>query len=199
MIFFGHLGITFAATRAADKAVVDTPYSMDIDYRLVLLGSILPDIIDKCTLFFLSGEKFRSGRIFSHSLLFILLLFVLGAVVWYAYKKSWALVLAFCSVIHQVLDGMWKHLDIFLWPFFNPQVAEVHKSVNASVNALTPSAPKAPVGGQIEFTWHTAKELLFNPYIGIPEVIGALIILCFLIILVRRKQVGRFLRTGKLR
>lgn len=73
MIFFGNLGITLAITRTADKIIsTGITCALDIDYRVVLLGSLMPDIIDKGILFFLSGERFRSGRMFAHSFLFTL-------------------------------------------------------------------------------------------------------------------------------
>ena len=122
MIFFGHLGLTLAVTRAADKTIINrkhTDRTLDIDYRLVLLGSLLPDIIDKCILFFLAGERFKSGRLFAHSLLFSILLFALGIAIRYAYKKSWGIILAGCVFMHQIFDMMWKQLNIFLWPVYD--------------------------------------------------------------------------------
>ena len=120
MIFFGHLGITLAVARTADKIVLDRkPLTHYIDYRLVLAGSMLPDVIDKFILFFLSGERFSSGRMFAHSLMFALLFLALGMVVLQVYRKSWVLVLAVCCFFHQLLDIMWKQLNIFLWPVYD--------------------------------------------------------------------------------
>lgn len=122
MIFFGHLGITLAVTRTADKIIINRNPAADsiyLDYRLVLAGSMLPDVIDKCILFFLSGEKFSSGRMFAHTFLFTMLLIALGLVVLNTYRKSWVLVLAACCLFHQLLDIMWKQLNIFLWPVYD--------------------------------------------------------------------------------
>jgi len=49
-----------------------------IDIRLLLIGSLLPDIIDKPTGQVLFRETFSNGRIFCHTLLFIILVTVIG-------------------------------------------------------------------------------------------------------------------------
>lgn len=43
MIFFGHLGLTGLAAKAVEKSLGN----IKIDYRVVFVGSILPDLIDK--------------------------------------------------------------------------------------------------------------------------------------------------------
>ena len=40
-----------------------------IDYRLVLIGSLLPDILDKPLWLIASGDIFLSGRTYGHTLL----------------------------------------------------------------------------------------------------------------------------------
>ena len=196
MIFFGHLGITLAVARTTDKIIFDRkPFTHYIDYRLVFLGSLLPDIIDKCILFFLAGERFSSGRMFAHSFLFIMLFFTLGIVVWRTYKKSWVLILAACSFVHQLLDVMWKQLNIFLWPVYD---SILQKSIQVWSPLTQKISVKAPAMEQSEFSWVAVKKILSDPYVYISETIGVLILMYFVIILVRRKQVVRFLMTGKI-
>ena len=75
MLLFGHLGITLAATQTF--AVLwqgKKRFSESIDYRLVLLGSMLPDIIDKPLGGFIFKDALGSGRIYAHTLIFLLLL-----------------------------------------------------------------------------------------------------------------------------
>lgn len=196
MIFFGHLGITLAVARTADKIIFDKkPFTHYIDYRLVFLGSLLPDIIDKCILFFLAGERFKSGRMFAHSFLFIMLFLTLGIVVWRTYKKLWVLILAACSFVHQLLDVMWKQLNIFLWPVYD---SIFQKSIQVWSPHTQKMSSKASVIRHSEFSWVTVKEILSDPYIYISETIGVLILMYFVFILVRRKQVVCFLMTGKI-
>jgi hypothetical protein len=49
-----------------------------IDYRLVLIASILPDIIDKPLGGVILKESVGNGRIYAHTFLFLLFLFGLG-------------------------------------------------------------------------------------------------------------------------
>jgi len=53
-------------------------FSFQLDYRLLMLGSMLPDIIDKPLGLWLLVDVFSNGRIFAHSLLFTTLLVAAG-------------------------------------------------------------------------------------------------------------------------
>ena len=205
MIFFGHLGLTLAAVRTADKTIinrypktiVDT-YKKGIDYRFVLLGAILPDLIDKGILFFASGRNFVSGRIFAHSLLFILLLFTLGIVVSIKYKKNWVLVLSFCCLFHQLLDEMWKELNIFFWPVYGSLPPKANKAVEKLSTNNLGTYFNNPVKVLHEINIDNLKGFLSHPYIYISEMVGVVILVYIGIKLFRRKWVKNFLRYGKL-
>ena len=95
MLLLGHAGITLgAATLVA--GVMKSRHSSQImkvswfallssyvDIRLLLLGSLLPDIIDKSVGQVFFRETFASGRIFSHTLLFLIIITGVG---FYLYK-----------------------------------------------------------------------------------------------------------------
>ena len=49
-----------------------------MDYRLVLLGSLLPDILDKPSWLFVDGDFFDTGRGYAHILIFNLALLILS-------------------------------------------------------------------------------------------------------------------------
>ncbi len=49
-----------------------------VDYRLILLGSLLPDTIDKPVGLLILRDFFSNGRIFGHSFLFSLLILAAG-------------------------------------------------------------------------------------------------------------------------
>ncbi|MEW6425296.1 MAG: metal-dependent hydrolase [Bacillota bacterium] len=84
----------------------------------MLLGSLLPDIIDKP----LGGLVFKAtlgnGRIYAHMLIFLLLLVGTGIFFWVKYKRPGVLVLAGGSFFHHILDGMWHFPGTYLWPFY---------------------------------------------------------------------------------
>ena len=65
-----------------------------IDYRIVLLGSLLPDIIDKPLWLFAGSYIAPSGRGYAHTLLFNLALFICGLIL-IRYRKSWLLCIFF--------------------------------------------------------------------------------------------------------
>ncbi|MEK7282132.1 MAG: metal-dependent hydrolase [Chloroflexota bacterium] len=81
-----------------------------VDYRLVLLGAMVPDIIDKLLGLVFLRSVFSSGRIFSHTLGFALALTALGFL-FYAFKgKPWAIILGFGSSNHLIVAGL--RLDV---------------------------------------------------------------------------------------
>src|SRR2546427_13262639 len=71
MFLLGHLGIGLGLAW-----LLSTRSSVRIDYRLVLLGSILPDLIDKPRAFLLSLE----GRLWAHTFLFLFAILALSFV-----------------------------------------------------------------------------------------------------------------------
>lgn len=85
MLLFGHLGITFAATQTFEKVILyqgKKKFTELIDYRLVLLGSLLPDIIDKPLGRLILKDMLGNRRIYAHTLVFLLLLVGTGIFFW---------------------------------------------------------------------------------------------------------------------
>ena len=144
-----------------------------IDYRGVLLGSMLPDIIDKPTWLSDFGGIFTSGRGYAHTLLFNMILLVIGLIL-LKYKKPLLLVISLSSFIHLILDQMWNNPIVLLWPMLGPI-------------------------GQAETTgWWSdiLHALLRNPGVYIPEVLGLTVILILGCRLVVRRGITSFIRTG---
>ncbi|AFV22737.1 hypothetical protein Mpsy_0526 [Methanolobus psychrophilus R15] len=114
MLLFAHIGITLFLFYMA--ALAFPKIRPHINYWYVIAGSMLPDIIDKTVGMILFADTFANGRIFAHALLFVV---VLGAAGYYFYTRkgdSRVLTLAGASLIHQLLDSMWKTPVTFLWP-----------------------------------------------------------------------------------
>jgi len=113
MIFFGHIGITTAIMKKYEK-----DKKIRIDYRYVIIGSILPDLIDK-PIELLANYKFpqSGGRMYGHTLLFTVIILAIGMIYNFKYKNVF--ILGLCSLIHIVLlDGMWLDPKVFLFPAF---------------------------------------------------------------------------------
>ncbi len=179
MLLLAHMGITLAVTRNLEKAMVGRGMRKIqnlIDYRLVLVGSMLPDIIDKPLGGFVLRETLGNGRIYSHTLLFLIFLFGIGMFFWYKFNYSSFLVLAGGSFFHHILDGMWLFRGTFLWPAHGWGFPE-----GTSENWLS----------------HWMQSLLTDPYVYVPEIIGGIVIIFFALELALQKKLLEFFITGK--
>lgn len=105
MLLFGHLGITLGIAW-----FLESKLRVRMDYRMILIGSLLPDILDKPVGMILL--PFNNGRIFAHTLLFILTLLLIGL------KCRKFLFLSFASFLHLIEDEMWNEPQTFFWPLF---------------------------------------------------------------------------------
>jgi len=144
-----------------------------IDYRIVLLGSLLPDILDKPWWLVTSIDILPSGRAYGHTFLFNLALFICGLIL-IKYKKSWLLIISLSSIIHLILDQMWDSTVALWWPLLGP-----FHSVDTTA-----------------WLSNMIRGLPSNPGTYIPEIIGLLIILLMGYRLIVRKRILNFIRTG---
>jgi inner membrane protein len=144
-----------------------------IDYRMVIAGSILPDIIDK-PIFLIFGDKIiLSGRDYAHTLLFNLSLLVIGLIL-IRYKKSWLLVISLASFMHLILDRIWECPVVLLWPLLGPITGE-------------------ETAGWVYERWYSIFTI---PSVYIPEIIGLVILTAFLYKLIRNKRITKFIISG---
>jgi inner membrane protein len=204
MLFFGHTGITLGiATVLANlppyqawvsthsgnlypvNTLIETPKSsiLDpvakfVDIRVLLIGSLLPDIIDKPLGHLILRETLSNGRTFGHTLLFFLLITIIGV---YLYKKShktWLIALSFGTSIHLILDQMWQNSHSLFWPLFGLYFE------------------KTNISDWIPNMLHTLKT---NPIEYISEGLGIVMITWLFYILANRKRIWVFIRYGKIR
>jgi membrane-bound metal-dependent hydrolase YbcI (DUF457 family) len=178
MIFFGHLGLTLAASVSLTGAARAGAkhFLRKLDYRILLLGSMLPDLADKPVAFFFKDFFGGASRLYGHTLLFSVSLVLLGIFLWKRYKIPGWLVLAGGAAFHQFLDGMWNSPSTFLWPFLGWSFPAVER----------------------ESYLRYLLEKLTDPYIYIPEAAGLFFLLCLALHLARKKQLAAFIRTGRL-
>jgi inner membrane protein len=142
-----------------------------IDIRLLIIGSLLPDIIDKPLGFILYGN----GRIITHTLLLTLIVLIIGTLLYFNRKKSWLLALAIGMASHLILDQMWFNPYVLLWP---------------SRGWSFPRMPKT--NWIVEWT----SELRTNYWVDIPEMVGLAIVVTFLVILIYNRELLSFLKKG---
>ena len=202
MLFFGHIGITTGLVKVSQNLVVGrkSGYSENylkphygkaqirqyilldgirnkiksIDYRFVLIGSLLPDIIDKPMWFFTSNNFAWAGRGYAHTFLFNLLLLIGGLILVTRWSKTWLITIALCGFIHLVFDQMWLNTTTLWWPLLGPIPRE------ATVGWLT----------------SMVQGLISNPYVYISETVGFIITLYIALRLIISRRVRHFLKTG---
>ncbi len=171
-MLFWHLGMTAAI-------IFVTLGWRRIDYRVVLLGAILPDLIDKSIGRVLFQGRFQSGHLFAHTLAFsVVLLLVIQLMLRGASARRW-FILAIAALLHLGLDAMWTEPIVLFWPAFGTQF---------------PAEPAAQY-------WLEALRRPFQvPSEGIKELVG-LVLLAYLgygFDLHKREALREFLRTGHL-
>jgi inner membrane protein len=82
-----------------------------------VIGSLLPDIIDKpLGHFLLPGFFGYNGRIMAHTLVFLLLVLSVGLSLYPRRLGVLVLILAYGDGMHLVLDQMWQTPQTLLWP-----------------------------------------------------------------------------------
>ena len=150
-----------------------------IDIRVLLIGSILPDIIDKPIGRFLFTDTFDNGRIFSHTLLFLVIVTAGGWLLFRISHKPWLLVLAYGIFTHLVLDGMWLYPHTLFWPLYGFSFEKYPPDLWSQVADIL-------------------RELLTNPRLLISEITGAVVIIWLVWRLVRRQKLLSFLKSGRI-
>jgi len=147
-----------------------------IDVRLLLIGSLLPDIIDKPVGHLFFKATFSTGRIFSHTLLFLIVITLFALYLYRSRGKRWLLALSLGTFAHLMEDQMWLEPQTLLWP--------LHSFAFERID-LTYWVP-----GIIH-------ALMTNPAVYIPELIGVSILIWFAVVLVQNRRVYAFARRGK--
>lgn len=149
-----------------------------IDYRYVLLGALLPDLVDAMLGF--SGVHLSGGRGPGHSLLMVVAVGVTIVIGLSGARRLSVFGIAVGWLTHLALDGMWEAPRIFLWPVFGLQ----------------------PVAGVSEtYSWDVLAHPLDHLWTWAGEVVGALVLAWFWVAhrLGERDRLRAFLKDGYLR
>ncbi|MFZ5645011.1 MAG: metal-dependent hydrolase [Bacillota bacterium] len=118
MLILGHMGITVGLAGIAGCLVEKVAKKeFNINYGLVALGSMFPDIIDKPLGHMILRDTINYGRIFSHTLVFTALLWLVAL---WALRRGifWPLAFSFGTLAHLVLDEMWQRPTVLFWPLY---------------------------------------------------------------------------------
>jgi inner membrane protein len=112
MLPLSHIGFTSAAVKVLEKGL----RLRQIDYRVLIVASLLPDLIDKPLAKVLAGSYEYESRSFGHSLAFLGCVGLLMLIGWLWKRSSWLVPVFIGVLFHDVLDVMWLHPGIFFWP-----------------------------------------------------------------------------------
>ena len=121
MLLFAHLGLTLATARFISKA----------DLAFLVLGSMLPDIIDKPLGLIAFGSP-SMGRTFAHTMLFLLLIAALS----FYFRDMRLNSLSWGVLAHLTLDYMWNSPVILLWPILGSFPEAVHLDTLSYLEAI---------------------------------------------------------------
>lgn len=105
------VGATWAGARLWRRLTGREPR---IDYRIVALGSLVPDAIDK-PLARWGPDEFADGHLFGHTLLFSVVLIALGLLLC-RLDETRLLWLAFGCLSHLFVDPTIAHPHLMFWP-----------------------------------------------------------------------------------
>lgn len=152
----------------------------NIDFRIVIIAAMFPDIIDKIVGMVIFKQEISNGRLFTHSLLIVgtisIWLFFMAKLKYGHRFKMFYYILPIW--FHLLLDRMWEEPHTLFWPFFGM------------------SFPRIDVEFSDYFT-----ILLSSPYTLFGEILGLGVIVTLLIRhrLFIKTHLFNFLRDGKLK
>ena len=167
----------FSSTLQSSKISFFRSLANRMDIRFLLIGSMLPDIIDKPIGIYVFQETFSSGRIFSHTLLFLILLAAAGLCTKRYFGKTWGLALSIGAFFHLLLDKMWQMPKTLLWPILGLGFEKME-----TANYLS----------------NIFYALLEVPEVYVPEIIGFTLFVWFTCELINCKATTRFLKQGRI-
>lgn len=173
MLPLSHVGFTTAAVKVLETGL----HLRQIDYRIVIVSSLLPDLIDKSVFKLLESSFTYESRAIGHSLIFLGFIGILTAMQWLWNKNEWLVPVFIGTLLHDVFDVMWIHPSIFYWPLEGWQFS---KPIDEAWL------------GTIQLGWYKIKQrdLLDN--------ISVLILLYFFMKVALGGKILEFLRKGKL-
>ncbi|WP_370572427.1 metal-dependent hydrolase [Methanomethylovorans sp.] len=119
MFVFGHLGITLGLFTLLEHKL--PALKGRVDYAAVLVGSMLPDLIDKPIGRIIFSGTIDNGRIVAHTLLFFMILCAGAFYMWKRKNDPRFLFLSAASFCHLMEDNMWDTPATLFWPLMGWQ------------------------------------------------------------------------------
>lgn len=155
MLLFGHIGVTLGIFFGLGFFI--PRLRTIIDPKYLAIGALLPDLIDKPIGLIIFASTFENGRIISHTLLFVLSLFLVGLYVYEKKKDTKVLSLASGSFFHLMEDQMWATPKTLFWPLLGLRFPRSQTEFNG-IEYLTRLFENS-------FTFHVSRS-------SVPEILG---------------------------
>jgi hypothetical protein len=174
---FGHVGLTWGGALLLTRLTRRRqPFGAGVDFRLVIVGSMLPDIIDKPLGVFVLSDELGTGRAFAHSLAFVAAI-ALGALLRSGASRRALAAVALGAAAHLVFDRMWTQPESLLWPLLGWRLE------------------REDVSGWLE---QMLEQLFSDPYTYVSEAAGAAIVVVLLVSLIRARGLRDFFLYGRM-
>jgi len=94
-----------------------------VDVRFLVLGAILPDLIDLPIGTIFLADRYSTGELWFHTLVLATVYMVLVLVFTRRGRRRRAfMAVGIGWLLHLLLDGMWVVEEVFLWPFFGWEI-----------------------------------------------------------------------------
>lgn len=124
MLLFGHIGVTLGVFFVL--GIFIPRLRTIIDPKYLVIGALLPDLVDKPLGRVIFASTLENGRIIGHTLLFSLTFSLIGL---YLYKKRGDLriiSLSIGSFFHLMEDQMWASPKTLFWPLLGLRFPRYH-------------------------------------------------------------------------
>ncbi len=146
------------------------------DIRILLIGSLLPDIIDKPLGIVFFPEIFHNSRIVGHTLFFLLMLVAAALLFFRKNHKNVFIMLSIGVCMHLILDAMWHEPRTLLWPAYG--FIFTYKDLTGWLASII-------------------HDMFTDTVVYVCEIIGGAILLWFAVVVIRTKQVREFILRGR--
>lgn len=175
MFIFGHIGLTIGLVLLLLITVNKTELISTLDFRIIAVFAMLPDIIDKVLGHLFFYGILNNGRLFAHTLVFL----IVFSIIFYLVARTYWWLYTLPVLTHLVFDLMWQTPETLLWPTYGWGFERFDMNV-----------------------WeHWSQALFGDPFVIATEIIGAIIIICVVMYfrLYIRENFVMALRAGRLK
>lgn len=174
MFIFGHIGLTVGIVLLLFLIIKKPLLLAGIDLRIIAIFAMLPDLFDKVTGHLLLRGALDNGRLFSHTLLFV----IIFAFIFVFVNKIIGLIYTIPIFTHHIFDMLWNDPKTWLWPYHGWRFESLDLNV-----------------------WqHWLEALLSDPYVQVTEILGIIVVIAiiFHFKLTNWQNFSRLLRTGRI-